>query len=58
MPQFDIKALLQSVYGLNVEKVRTLNVEGKKKRGQFGYYRRPDYKKAYVTLRPPAAQAA
>lgn len=55
--QYDIKALLKRVYGLDVARVRTLNVEGKKKRGQFGYYRRPDYKKAYVTLRPPAAQA-
>jgi large subunit ribosomal protein L23 len=53
--QLDIKALLTRVYGLDVEKVRTLNVEGKKKRTKFGFYRKPDWKKAYVTLRPPAA---
>ena len=56
--QYDIKALLARIYGLDVQKVRTLNVEGKKKRGKQGFYRRPDYKKAYVTLRPPAAEAA
>ncbi len=56
--QYDIKALLTRIYGLDVEAVNTLNVEGKKKRGRQGFYRRPDYKKAYVTLRPPAAEAA
>lgn len=30
--------------------VNTLNVEGKKKRGKFGFFRRPDYKKAFVVL--------
>ena len=54
-PQLDIKAVLTRVYGLNVEKVRTLNVEGKKKRTKYGYYRKPDWKKAYVTLKPPEA---
>ena len=57
MPQIDIKALLQRIYGLEVESVNTLNVEGKKKRGKHGHYRRPDYKKAYVTLRKPEDQA-
>jgi large subunit ribosomal protein L23 len=53
--QLDIKAVLTRVYGLNVEKVRTLNVEGKKKRTKYGFYRKPDWKKAYVTLKPPEA---
>lgn len=46
------------MYGLHVASVRTLNVEGKKKRGKHGFYRRPDYKKVYVTLnKEPAASA-
>ena len=35
--------------------VNTLNVEGKKKRGKYGFFRRPDYKKAVVVLQKPAA---
>lgn len=31
--------------------VNTLNVEGKKKRGKYGFFRRPDYKKAFVVLK-------
>ena len=54
--QLDIKSLLTRIYGLEVEKVRTLNVEGKKKRGKAGFYRRPDWKKAYVTLKNPSGQ--
>ena len=37
--------------------IRTLNYEGRKKRGKHGYYRRNDYKKAYVTLDPPEQHA-
>jgi large subunit ribosomal protein L23 len=44
--QAEIKAFLESVYGLRVESVRTLNYEGRKKRGKGGFFRRPDYKKA------------
>jgi len=54
--QIDIKALLTRIYGLDVEKVRTLNVEGKKKRTKGGHYRRADWKKAYVTLKDPPVQ--
>lgn len=53
--KLDIKALLSNVYGLQVEKVRTLNVEGKKKRTKYGYHRKPDWKKAYVTLKNPSS---
>ena len=56
--QLEIRQYLERVYGLDVAKVRTLNYEGKKKQGKYGFYRRSDYKKAYVTLRPPAAAAA
>lgn len=52
--QLDIKTFLKRVYGLDVVKVETLNVEGKKKRSKRGFYRVTDYKKAYVTLRPPS----
>lgn len=47
--------MLESIYGLQVERVNTLNMEGKKKRarGSVAFYRRPDYKKAYVTLKEP-----
>lgn len=53
--KIEIKRVLESVYGLEVEKVHTLNMEGKKKlnRKSGTYYRRPDYKKAYVVLKNP-----
>lgn len=57
----EVKHFLESVYGLSVAKVNTLNVEGKKKRGKFGFFRRPDYKKAFVTLnqqQPSSSTAA
>lgn len=53
--KIEIKQFLERVYGLDVAKVNTLNYEGRKKRGKGGFYRRPDYKKAYVFLRPPAS---
>ena len=55
--QPEIKQILERLYGLRVVTVRTLNAEGKKKRGKHGYYRTADYKKAYVTLDPPAGAA-
>ena len=56
--QPEIKQFLERVYNLNVASVRTLNVEGKKKRGKHGFYRRPDFKKVYVTLNPGFAAAS
>ncbi|KAL6593731.1 hypothetical protein ACP70R_012265 [Stipagrostis hirtigluma subsp. patula] len=51
----DIRRCLESVYGFAVADVRTLNMEGKKlRRGPF-LAAKPDYKKAYVTLRAPLA---
>ena len=58
-PQPELKGYLTEVYGLDVEKINTLNYEGKKKRGKHGYYRNADWKKAYVTLKrglQPSAQ--
>lgn len=51
--KFEIKSVLESLYGFNVEEVRTLNMEGKKKKRGGILLARPDYKKAYVTLRTP-----
>ncbi|CAL9770949.1 unnamed protein product [Musa acuminata subsp. burmannicoides] len=49
----EIRRVLESLYGFDVAEVRTLNMEGKKtKRGPF-LAAKPDYKKAYVTLRSP-----
>lgn len=55
--KIEIKRVLESIYGLQVAKVNTLNMEGKKKRakGNLAFYRRPDYKKAYVTLKEPVS---
>ncbi|KAL3137728.1 hypothetical protein ABBQ38_004994 [Trebouxia sp. C0009 RCD-2024] len=47
----ELKKYLESVYGLNVATVRTLNYEGAKKRSKHGFFRRPDYKKVYVTFK-------
>lgn len=60
MMQIEIRRVLESVYGLEVEKVNTLNMEGKKKlnRKTGKYYRRPDYKKAYVVLKNPVTLPA
>ncbi|GLT43956.1 hypothetical protein SLA2020_178770 [Shorea laevis] len=51
--KIEIKRVLESLYGFDVEKVRTLNMEGKKKKAGGILYARPDYKKAYVSLRTP-----
>ena len=49
--QPELKEYLESVYGLSVATVRTLNYEGTKKRSKHGFFRRPDYKKVYVTFK-------
>lgn len=54
--QIEIKQFLERVYGLDVVSVRTANFEGSKHRGKTGHhYRRADWKKAHVTLRPPTS---
>lgn len=45
------------MYGIEVEKVRTLNMQGKKKQGGGRLVARPNYKKAYVTLKNPLSIA-
>lgn len=54
--KLDIKSFLEKVYGLEIDKVRTCNYEGKKKRTKHGYHRASDYKKAYVILKDPPPQ--
>ncbi|PON63830.1 Ribosomal protein [Parasponia andersonii] len=49
----EIKRVLQSVYGFEVEKVRTLNMQGKRKYRGNVLVAKPNYKKAYVTLKNP-----
>ncbi|KAG4121662.1 hypothetical protein ERO13_D11G221600v2 [Gossypium hirsutum] len=51
--KIEIKRVLESLYGFDVDKVRTLNMDGKKKKRGGFLIARPDYKKAYVTLRTP-----
>ncbi|KAI4317264.1 hypothetical protein L6164_025150 [Bauhinia variegata] len=51
--KIEIKRVLESLYGFEVEKVRTLNMEGKKKKYGGLLFAKPDYKKAYVTLKNP-----
>ena len=48
--QIEIKQLLQRLYSIPVERVATANVEGKKKKSRGGFYRKPDFKLAYVKL--------
>ena len=46
----EIKLAVENIFGVNVEKVNTVNVKGKKKRqGRYVGYR-PNWKKAVVTL--------
>jgi len=51
--KIEIKRVLESLYGFEVDKVRTLNMEGKKKKRGGLLIAKPDYKKAYVTLKNP-----
>ncbi|XP_012571855.1 uncharacterized protein [Cicer arietinum] len=51
--KIEIKRVLESLYGFEVEKVRTLNMDGKKKKRGGIVFAKPDYKKAYVTLKNP-----
>lgn len=51
--KIEIKRVLESLYGFEVEKVQTLNMDGKKKKRGGILIAKPDYKKAYVTLKNP-----
>ncbi|KAJ0252413.1 Uncharacterized protein HA466_0132070 [Hirschfeldia incana] len=51
--KIEIKRVLESLYGFEVEKVNTLNMDGKKKKRGGLLIAKADYKKAYVTLKNP-----
>ncbi|MDU1316147.1 MAG: 50S ribosomal protein L23 [Anaerococcus hydrogenalis] len=47
----EIKKAIETIFeGVKVKKVRTLNFTGKKVRTRYGYGKKADWKKAYVTL--------
>ncbi|CAI7742213.1 unnamed protein product [Closterium sp. NIES-53] len=54
----EIRRYLETLYNLEVSRVHTMNYEGKKKRSQYGYYRRPDWKKVVVELKNPVTLPA
>ena len=45
-----IKQAVESVFGVKVTNVNTLNRQGKRKRTRFGYGKRKDSKRAIVSL--------
>jgi len=51
--KIEIGQAVEAIYKVNVVKVNTLRVKGKKKRlGRYPEGRTPDWKKAFVTLKP------
>jgi large subunit ribosomal protein L23 len=50
----EIKQAIEAIFGVNVAKVNTMNRTGKRKRNRrtFTYGKRPDTKRAIVTLAP------
>ncbi|KAH0458297.1 hypothetical protein IEQ34_013612 [Dendrobium chrysotoxum] len=51
--KIEIRRVLESLYDYEIENVRSLNMEGKKKKRRPFLTAKPDYKKAYITLRSP-----
>jgi len=49
--KLDIKKAVEEIFNVKVSSVRTVNYEGKMKRRGRQEGRRPNYKKAYVTLK-------
>ncbi len=49
--KLQIKYAVEALFNVKVLKVNTLNVEGKKRRIRYREGKKPDWKKAYVTLR-------
>lgn len=50
--KFEIKKAVETVFGVKVASVHTVNVHGKTRRTVHGIGRRSDWKKAYVKLAP------
>lgn len=49
--KIELKKAIETLFNVTVEKINTLNVKGKKKKLGKGMGRRPDWKKAIVTLK-------
>lgn len=49
--KLQIQHAVETLFQVKVLRVNTLNMEGKKKRVRMREGKRPDWKKAYVTLR-------
>jgi large subunit ribosomal protein L23 len=49
--KIQIQQAVEALFQVKVLRVNTLHVRGKKKRVRFREGRKPDWKKAYVTLR-------
>jgi len=50
--KIDIKKAIENLFKVSVATVNTMRVKGKKKRLGLKQGRRPDWKKAYVQLKP------
>jgi large subunit ribosomal protein L23 len=48
----EIKIAVESVFKVRVTDVNTLNRQGKKRRTRYGFGKRPDTKRAIVTVAP------
>ena len=48
----EIKNALEQIFGVKIENVNTMNMKGKMKRQGVHVGKRPDWKKAIVTLTP------
>lgn len=48
----EIKNAIEQIFGVQVDKVNTMNMKGKKKRMGIHEGRRPNWKKAIVSLKP------
>ena len=49
--KIQIRKALEEIYKVKVQQVNTVRVQGKLKRVRFHYGRRPEWKKAFVTLK-------
>jgi large subunit ribosomal protein L23 len=47
----EIRRAIEEIFKVKVDKVRTVNVRGKRKRVRLNWGRSPDWKKAIVTLK-------
>lgn len=48
--KIEIKKAVEKLFNVKAEKVRTTSMHGKQKRMGYHFGRRPDWKKAYITL--------